>query len=297
MAGALALGEYLAGAVVALMLAGGNALEESANRRARRELTALVERAPRSALVAARRRARRGAGGRGRRRRRRARARRRGRAGRRHGRERGGDRRRVGADRRAAAGDRSTAAAASAAAPRPPARPSSCARCGRRPRAPTPRSCGWSSRPSSERAPFVRIADRYAALLPAGDDASSRRSPGRSPGDPVRALAVFVVATPCPLILAAPIALMSRPLAGCARAGVVVKGARRRSSSSARRARCCSTRPGTVTLGHPELDRVVATNGSPADETLRLAASLDQLSAHPLAKALVAGAEDARASR
>ena len=51
MAGALALGEYLAGAVVALMLAGGNALEESANRRARRELTALVERAPHSALV------------------------------------------------------------------------------------------------------------------------------------------------------------------------------------------------------------------------------------------------------
>ncbi len=42
MAGALALGEYLAGAVVALMLAGGNALEEAANRRARRELTALV---------------------------------------------------------------------------------------------------------------------------------------------------------------------------------------------------------------------------------------------------------------
>ena len=51
MAGALALGEYLAGAVVALMLAGGNALEARANRRARRELTSLVERAPRTALV------------------------------------------------------------------------------------------------------------------------------------------------------------------------------------------------------------------------------------------------------
>ena len=51
MAGALALGEYLAGAVVALMLAGGNALEERANRRAARELTSLIERAPRSALV------------------------------------------------------------------------------------------------------------------------------------------------------------------------------------------------------------------------------------------------------
>ncbi len=49
MAGALALGEYLAGAVIALMLAGGNALEVFASARARRELTALVERAPRSA--------------------------------------------------------------------------------------------------------------------------------------------------------------------------------------------------------------------------------------------------------
>ena len=47
MAGALALGEYLAGAVIALMLNGGNALEAAAGRRARRELTALLERAPR----------------------------------------------------------------------------------------------------------------------------------------------------------------------------------------------------------------------------------------------------------
>lgn len=46
---ALALGEYLAGAVVALMLAGGNALEEFASGRARRELTALLSRAPRIA--------------------------------------------------------------------------------------------------------------------------------------------------------------------------------------------------------------------------------------------------------
>jgi len=47
MAGALALGEYLAGAVVALMLVGGSALEASASRRARRELRALLERMPR----------------------------------------------------------------------------------------------------------------------------------------------------------------------------------------------------------------------------------------------------------
>src|SRR6476619_1708397 len=49
MASALATGEYLAGAVVAVMLAGGNALEEYAAGRARRELTQLLERAPRIA--------------------------------------------------------------------------------------------------------------------------------------------------------------------------------------------------------------------------------------------------------
>ena len=46
MVGALAIGQYLAGAVIALMLSGGNALEGAANRRARRELTALLERMP-----------------------------------------------------------------------------------------------------------------------------------------------------------------------------------------------------------------------------------------------------------
>ena len=181
MAGALALGEYLAGAVVALMLAGGNALEESANRRARRELTALVERAPRSALVRRGDELRRGAGRRRRRRRPRARPRGRGRPGRRDGRERRGDRRRVGADRRAAAGHGPSRRAASAAARPRPARRSSCARCGRPPRAPTPRSCAWSSRPRSERAPFVRIADRYATVLPARDDDRRRASRGPSP--------------------------------------------------------------------------------------------------------------------
>jgi P-type E1-E2 ATPase len=48
---------------------------------------------------------------------------------------------------------------------------------------------------------------------------------------------------------------------------------------------------GTVTLGHPELERMVPLDGMRADEALRLAASLDRLSSHPLAKALVAGAE------
>ena len=60
---------------------------------------------------------------------------------------------------------------------------------------------------AAQRAPFVRLADRYAAfflpatLLIAG-------AAWAASGDPVRALAVLVVATPCPLILAAPIALV-----------------------------------------------------------------------------------------
>jgi P-type E1-E2 ATPase len=99
---------------------------------------------------------------------------------------------------------------------------------------------------------------------------------------------VFVVATPCPLILAAPIALMSG-LSRAARAGVVVKGAGTMEQLGQARS-VLFDKTGTVTLGQPRLDRVVALNGIPADEALRLAASLDQLSAHPLAKALVAGA-------
>jgi heavy metal translocating P-type ATPase len=139
-----------------------------------------------------------------------------------------------------------------------------------------------------ERAPFVRIADRYALFfLPATMVVAAIA--WVISGDPVRALAVFVVATPCPLILAAPIALMSG-LSRAARAGVVVKGAATIEQLGEARS-VLLDKTGTITLGHPELDRVVAMNGLPADETLRLAASLDQLSAHPLAKALVAGAE------
>ena len=108
-------------------------------------------------------------------------------------------------------------------------------------------------------------------------------------GDAVRALAVFVVATPCPLILAAPIALMSG-LSRAARAGVVVKGATTIERLGGTRS-VLLDKTGTVTLGHPELDRVVTTDGVGPDEALRLAASVDRLSAHPLAKALVDAAE------
>jgi P-type E1-E2 ATPase len=133
-------------------------------------------------------------------------------------------------------------------------------------------------RTEEERAPFVRIADRYALFfLPATMVVAAVA--WAVSGDAVRALAVFVVATPCPLILAAPIALMCG-VSRAARAGVVVKGAGTIEQLGEARS-VLLDKTGTITLGHPELDRVVATNGLPAEETLRLAASLDQLSSHP----------------
>ena len=60
----------------------------------------------------------------------------------------------------------------------------------------------------AQRAPFVRMADRYAAILLPVTVALAAVAWAAS-GDPIRALAVLVVATPCPLILAAPVALLS----------------------------------------------------------------------------------------
>ena len=103
--------------------------------------------------------------------------------------------------------------ATSAAARATPATSSSCARSGRRPRAPTPRSSGSCRTPSRSKAPFVRLADRYAIVFLPVTIVVAGLAWALS-GDPVRALAVFVVATPCPLILAAPIAFVCRDLTG-----------------------------------------------------------------------------------
>jgi heavy metal translocating P-type ATPase len=140
----------------------------------------------------------------------------------------------------------------------------------------------------AQRAPFVRLADRYAAIfLPV--TAVVAGIAWAVSGDPVRALAVFVVATPCPLILAAPIALISG-VSRAARAGVIVKGGGVIERLGEVRT-VLLDKTGTLTLGTPEIERVVAFDGVDETEVLRLAASLDQLSAHALAEALVHDAE------
>jgi heavy metal translocating P-type ATPase len=135
----------------------------------------------------------------------------------------------------------------------------------------------------------VRIADRYALYFLPVTTVVAGIAWGVS-GDPVRALAVFVVATPCPLILAAPIALVSG-VSRAAKAGVIVKGAGVIEKLGRVRT-ALFDKTGTLTLGTAEIERVVAYDGVPRDEVLRLAASVDQLSVHALAEALVHGAEE-----
>ena len=136
-------------------------------------------------------------------------------------------------------------------------------------------------------APFVRAADRMAILFVPLTLVLAAIGWIVS-GDPVRAVAVLVVATPCPLLLAAPIALVSG-LSRAARLGVVVKGGGALERLADGKV-IVFDKTGTLTRGRPTLTDVVAAGGADADEALRLAASLDQASAHVLAGPIVTAA-------
>jgi len=136
-------------------------------------------------------------------------------------------------------------------------------------------------------APFVRSADRFAVLFVPLTLALAGVAWLLS-GDPVRAVAVLVVATPCPLLLAAPIAIMSG-LSRAARIGVVIKGGGALERLAAGRVMLFD-KTGTLTQGRPVVTDVVTGPTTSADEVLRLAAGLDQVSAHVLAGPIVAAA-------
>jgi heavy metal translocating P-type ATPase len=288
MAGSLALGEHLAGAVIALMLSGGQALEAFASARARRELSALAARAPREV----------------------------------HRYEDGGltsppiEEVRRGdlllvkpgevvpvdglVEEEAAVLDESALTGES----RPVERPA-----GELARSGTVNGGGpfkmravataaestyagivrLVREAEASKAPFVRLADRYAlfflplTLVMAGIAWAIS-------GDPVRALAVLVVATPCPLILAAPVAI----LAGVSRAahrGVIVKGGQALEALARARVLLLD-KTGTITMGAPALSGTETFGRETAAEVLRLAASLDQVSQHVLAAAVVRAARE-----
>ncbi len=283
--GALAVGELLAAAVISVMLAGGRALEAWAAGRARRDLTALLERAPRTAR-----------------------------------RYRGGSVETVPLDSvepgdalLVAPGDlvpvdgviTSASAVLDESALTGEARP---AERGEREgvrsgvvnaggpfdmRA-TAAAADSSyaaivrlvSQAQSDQPPFVRLADRYAVwfLIVAVLTAAG----AWLVGGPDRAVAVLVVATPCPLILAAPVAWVSG-LSVAARRGVVVKG-----GAVLERLAACTTllldKTGTLTTGRPSLSAIIAAGPCPPAQMLRLAGSVDQVSAHVLAGAIVEAA-------
>ncbi|BEK88077.1 heavy metal translocating P-type ATPase [Nocardia seriolae] len=133
-------------------------------------------------------------------------------------------------------------------------------------------------------APTVRLADRYAAWFLPLTLAVAGAAYWWS-GSPVRAVAVLVVATPCPLVLAAPVAIVSG-LSRAARAGVVVcdGGAL---ETLGRATTLVMDKTGTVTAGRPVVTEVAAAPDTDPAWLLRLAAAVDQLSSHVLAEAIV----------
>jgi heavy metal translocating P-type ATPase len=140
-----------------------------------------------------------------------------------------------------------------------------------------------------ERAPFVRLADRVALWFVPFTLVVAGAAWGLS-GDPVRALAVLVVATPCPLILATPIAITSG-MSRMARRGMIVKGGGAL-EALARAEIVLLDKTGTVTSGHPRVLDIETFDGAEADEVVRLAASVEQASVHVFAPSIVAYARD-----
>jgi cation transport ATPase len=266
MVGSLALGQELAGAVIGLMFSGGASLETIASRRARRELTALVQRAPKVAQL------------------------------------RVGDRLGEVPVEQVQIGDvlvvrtgevipvDGTLVSAEAVVdtstlsgePLPETLTRGMALLSGAANAGAPFDVR-ADRPASEsayaalvrlveqaqtqRAPLVRMADRYAGFfLPATLLVAGLA--WMLSGDPVRALAVVVVATPCPLILAAPIALVSG-LSRAARVGVIVKGAGAIETLGEART-VLFDKTGTLTVGTPEVREIVTRGAFEAGDLLRL---------------------------
>lgn len=142
---------------------------------------------------------------------------------------------------------------------------------------------------SAAKAPMVRLADRYGLLFFAITLVMTGTTWALS-GDPVRALAVLVVATPCPLILAVPVAIMSG-ISRCAKQGVLIKGGGALEMLGRIRT-VIFDKTGTITDGRARLLETRSTEGLDPLELLRLAASLDQSSHHVVAQALVAAARE-----
>ncbi len=136
---------------------------------------------------------------------------------------------------------------------------------------------------------LVRVADRYALVF-VGATLLMASAAWLLSGDAVRALAVLVVATPCPLILGAPTAIVSG-VSRAAKSGVLVKGGAALESLAGVR-RIIFDKTGTVTRGRPSVVAIEALAGTEPNELLQLCASVEQASMHPFADVLIKAARD-----
>lgn len=143
---------------------------------------------------------------------------------------------------------------------------------------------------AQSKSPIVRLADRYAvpftlvALAIAG-------VAWYLSGDPVRFAEVLVVATPCPLLIAAPVAFLAGMSRSAANGVIVKSGGVMETLSRVRTVALDKT--GTLTHGHPVVDHLEPADGVSADELLAIAAAAETFSAHVLATSIVHAARDA----
>jgi heavy metal translocating P-type ATPase len=137
------------------------------------------------------------------------------------------------------------------------------------------------------KAPMSRLADRWSLGFLAITVALAFAAWWFT-GDPIRAVAVLVVATPCPLILAVPVALVAG-LSRAAHFGVLVKGAKVLEAMAHIRILILD-KTGTLTDGRPQIVSIESHVGMTERDILRFAAALDQASKHPVAQAIVAAA-------
>ncbi|CAN7233231.1 heavy metal translocating P-type ATPase [Bosea sp. LjRoot9] len=137
------------------------------------------------------------------------------------------------------------------------------------------------------KAPMARLADRYALAFLMGTLVMAGGAWWLS-GDASRAVAVLVVATPCPLLLAVPIALVAG-MSRAAKAGILIKSGAALEKLALLRA-IVFDKTGTLTSGSAQLVEIIPTTGHSADELLRAAASLGQISNHIVSHQLVSEA-------
>ena len=104
-----------------------------------------------------------------------------------------------------------------------------------------------------------------------------------------KSLVLLVIACPCALVISTPVSIVAG-LSAAARAGILIKGGTYLEAPSRLRV-IAMDKTGTLTIGHPEVQKLVALNGHDERELLERAAALEAHSEHPLARAILRRAE------